>query len=111
VFPLAEGTEQQLALLVSASRGVWSEGIDVATDEGLRYVVERAGVSCRDAQARVGAGAAEPAYAERNRQDLLASGLWGVPCYRIGETFAAWGQDRFWMLREILRRHTQLWAG
>jgi 2-hydroxychromene-2-carboxylate isomerase len=105
VFPLAEGTEQQLALLVSASRGVWSEGIDVATDEGLRYVVERAGLSWPDATALIAGGAPESEYAERNRLDLLESGLWGVPCYRIG-TFGAWGQDRFWMLREILRRHT-----
>ena len=106
VFGLATGTEQQLELLVSASRAVFAEGVDVATDEGLQYVVERAGLSWPNARARIGAGAPEPEYAERNLADLLASGLWGVPCYRIGETFAAWGQDRFWMLREILRRQT-----
>jgi 2-hydroxychromene-2-carboxylate isomerase len=104
VFPLAEGTEAQLRLLLSAARAVWSEGVDVATDDGLRYVVERAALGWRDARERIAASSAEPEYAERNRAELLAAGLWGVPCYRIGE-FTAWGQDRFWMLREIARRH------
>ena len=104
VFPLAAGSEQQLAFLASASQGVFAEGIDVATDDGLRFVVERAGMSWGDAEQSIEAGALEPEYAERNRLDLLQSGLWGVPCYRVG-AFGAWGQDRFWMLREILRRH------
>ena len=106
VFPLADGTEQQLAFLTSASRGVFADGIDVATDEGLRYVVERAGIPWTDAAALINASAPPPEYAERNRLHLLESGLWGVPCYRLGPTFGAWGQDRFWMLREILRRST-----
>ncbi len=102
VFPLADGVTQQLDFLVSASSAVFAEGVDVATDPGLRYVVERAGLSWEEARERL-ASEADIEYAERNRQDLLASGLWGVPSYRIG-SFAAWGQDRFWMLRELLRR-------
>jgi 2-hydroxychromene-2-carboxylate isomerase len=101
-FPLATGTQQQLDFLLSASRAVFAEGVDVATDDGLRYVVERAGIPWEQARGRLASGA-DIDYAEENRRDLLASGLWGVPCYRIGE-FAAWGQDRFWMLSEILRR-------
>jgi 2-hydroxychromene-2-carboxylate isomerase len=96
VFGNAAGSEQQLALLVSAGRAVWSEGIDVGTDDGLRFVCERAGVD-----STVGD---DIDYAERNRLDLLDAGLWGVPCYRLGDGFAAWGQDRFWMLEELLRR-------
>jgi 2-hydroxychromene-2-carboxylate isomerase len=101
-FPLAAGTEQQLQLLVSAARGIFSEGVDVATDEGLRYVVERAGVNWDAARDRI-AKNADIDYSAHNREQLLDAGLWGVPCYRVG-TFGAWGQDRFWMLREILRR-------
>jgi 2-hydroxychromene-2-carboxylate isomerase len=97
-FPRAESTEQKLAFLVAAGRAVWSEGIDVGTDEGLRYVCERAGVDCVVDE--------DIDYAERNRLDLLEAGLWGVPCYRLGDAFTAWGQDRFWMLEELLRRAT-----
>ena len=103
VFPLATSTQQQLDFLVNAGRAAWSEGVDLARDDGLRYVCERAGIAWDDASARI---AADPDidYAERNREDLLAAGLWGVPCYRLGPGFAAWGQDRFWMLPELLRR-------
>jgi 2-hydroxychromene-2-carboxylate isomerase len=97
-FPRAEGTEEKLSFLVSAGRAVWSEGIDVGTDDGLRFVCERAGVDCEVDE--------DVDYAERNRLDLLEAGLWGVPCYRLGHAFAAWGQDRFWMLEELLRRAT-----
>jgi len=103
VFQLADGPEQQLEMIVSVARGIWSEGIDVATDEGLQFVVERAGLRWSDAAQTIASGA-EIEYAERNRLDLLQSGLWGVPCYRVGDEFAAWGQDRFWMLHELLRR-------
>jgi 2-hydroxychromene-2-carboxylate isomerase len=96
VFPLADGTEQQLAFLHAAATATWAEGIDVARDDGLRHVCEQAGVPWRDAPWGVD-------YAERNRRDLLRAGLWGVPCYRVGP-FTAWGRDRFWMLEELLRR-------
>jgi 2-hydroxychromene-2-carboxylate isomerase len=102
VFPLASSTEQQLDLLVSAGRAIWSEGVHVAGDPGLRYVCERAGIDWGVAQERIDAATALD-YAEENRRDLLAAGLWGVPCYRSGE-FSAWGQDRFWMLRDLVRR-------
>jgi 2-hydroxychromene-2-carboxylate isomerase len=102
VFTLATTTERQLDFLVSAGQAAWSEGLDLARDDGLRYVCERAGIPWEAAQERIVAGA-DIDYAERNRQDLLAAGLWGVPCYRVG-SFTAWGRDRFWMVRELLRR-------
>jgi 2-hydroxychromene-2-carboxylate isomerase len=103
VFQLAATTEQQLDYLVSAGRAVWAEGIDVAGDDGLAFVCERAEISWSDARALI-AGAGPIEYAEQNRLELLGAGLWGVPCYRVGEHFAAWGQDRFWMLPELLAR-------
>jgi 2-hydroxychromene-2-carboxylate isomerase len=101
-FELAESTEQQLDFLASAGRAVWSEGVDVGTDAGLAHVCERAGIAWEDARRRL-ADDPDLEYAERNRTDLLAAGLWGVPCYVAGD-FAAWGQDRFWMVEELLRR-------
>jgi 2-hydroxychromene-2-carboxylate isomerase len=102
VFPHDASTEEQLDFLVSAARAVWAEGVDLADDAGLRYVCERAGISWESARERIAAPAATE-YAEDNRRDLLLAGLWGVPCYRAGD-FRAWGQDRFWMVRELLWR-------
>jgi 2-hydroxychromene-2-carboxylate isomerase len=102
VFPLAASTEQQLDFLVSAGQAVWSEGVDVSGDKGLAFVCDRAGIDWDAARKRIAADVAIE-YAEDNRRDLLDAGLWGVPCYRAGG-FTAWGQDRFWMLPELLRR-------
>ena len=40
---------------------------------------------------------------EENRLQMMASGLWGVPSYRLlddkgKEIFATWGRDRIWLL-------------
>jgi 2-hydroxychromene-2-carboxylate isomerase len=103
VFPLASGTTAQLEFLAVAARATWSQGVDVARDEGLRHVCENAGIPWDAARDRIESGAGV-AYAEANRLDLLDAGLWGVPGYRVGRSFTAWGQDRFWMLEELLRR-------
>ena len=102
VFPLAVDLRQQLRFLASAGRGIWAEGIDVATDAGLRFVLERAGMDWGRAQAQLQRADAL-AYAESNRQALFEVGLWGVPSFRWGD-FTTWGQDRIWMLEEMERR-------
>ena len=102
-FPLASSTEQQLAFLTSAGQAIWSQGIDVATDEGLRFAAERAGLNWGEVKAKLNAGI-NLDYAEENRQALFGAGLWGVPSYRLGD-FATWGQDRLWMVQELLKRN------
>jgi len=83
-------------------RGVWSQGVDAGSDTGMRRIVECAGLDWRDAQSRLGNGDWR-AEAEANRQELFGLGLWGVPCFRFGET-TAWGQDRLWVIEDALRR-------
>ena len=34
---------------------------------------------------------------EKNRQEMFALGLWGVPSFRVGE-HSAFGQDRLWQV-------------
>lgn len=97
VFPLAEDVAQQLAFLCAAGRACWGEGIDLATDEGLRYAVEQAGMSWSRAKAML-TPPLDIEYAERNQQELFAAGLWGVPSYRLGD-WVSWGQDRHWVLQ------------
>ena len=103
-FTLAGDTTQQLALLVAAARAIWSQGVDVATDAGLRSVIEAAGMDWAAVRAKLDDGI-DLAQAEANRQALFAAGLWGVPSFRYGP-LVTWGQDRWWLVAEARRRLT-----
>jgi 2-hydroxychromene-2-carboxylate isomerase len=100
IWPLAE-REKKLARFVSeASRAIWSRGVDVATDSGLKQVVEACGLKWRDAQAAL-ADRSWIDQATRNRDDMVAAGSWGVPTFRLrGVTL--WGQDRLPVIEKLL---------
>jgi len=107
--PLGAGVERCLAVCMiagerlpdwvrHASRGIWSEGIDAASDGGLALLAERAGLDPAAALvAAKGSDEAWRAMVEENREALLDMGLWGVPSFRIGG-LTAWGQDRLDLL-------------
>jgi 2-hydroxychromene-2-carboxylate isomerase len=87
--------------VLTASRGIWAEAVDVASDRGLREVCERAGLdwpACADALR-------DPAMRERveaNTQALLDLGMWGVPVFVLdGDPY--WGQDRIEDVDRALR--------
>lgn len=98
----SEDSEQQLQYLCEAGVAVWGEGIDVASDEGLAWVCQQSGIDWNEAEASINAGI-DLSYAEQNKEALFEQGLWGVPCLTT-EGFATWGQDRLWMIDEMLRR-------
>lgn len=82
-------------------KGVWSEGIDAATDKGLRLIAERAGLNWQSAKEKM----QNPHWrkvAEQNRSEMTEYGVWGVPSFRVGST-VTWGQDRLWRVEEALR--------
>ncbi len=100
------GNEYLVAFLSAA----FAEGIDTSVESGLRTVVEVAGLSWSEAQARIGDNAYETIL-ESNRLAMVEEmGLWGVPSFRLrgpGDEpeLVAWGQDRLWLVsREIQRR-------
>ncbi len=105
-YPLAEDIDKQLTFLCAASRACWSQSIDLASDGGLRYVCQQAGLRWTDVQTRL-AGSLSLDYAEQNRVALFEAGFWGVPSFRLG-SFSTWGRDRLWMIEEILRRAGRL---
>ena len=100
VWPLAE-REKKLARFISeAAQAIWSKGIDVATDGGLRKVVEAAGLNWSDAQAALkDNGWIE--QATRNRDEMVAAGSWGVPTFRL-RGVTVWGQDRLPVIEKLL---------
>lgn len=107
--PLGQGVERCLAVLeyareqsrereflLTVGHATWALGIDIATDEGMRRVTEKAGLFWPDVMAAM-QDEAWKARAEENGESMLESGIWGVPCLRIGSC-ALWGQDRTWLL-------------
>jgi 2-hydroxychromene-2-carboxylate isomerase len=96
VFTYAESEQKGRDFLIQAGTAVWAEGIDVATDKGMRKVTGRCGLFWPDVvdvmerdDWREKAGA--------NRESMTESGSWGVPTMRLGD-FVVWGQDRDWLL-------------
>lgn len=78
--------------VLTAARAIWGEAVEVATDEGLRAVCERAGLDWAGCRAAVD----DPAMADRvraNTDELAGLGMWGVPVFTLGDE-CFWGQDR-----------------
>ncbi len=96
VFSHAETQRRSKEFAFAATAAIWERGIDVASDEGMREVSEEAGLIWPDV-IKAMKDDSWRAEAEANRAAMTESGLWGVPTVRIGE-FAAWGQDRDWLL-------------
>jgi 2-hydroxychromene-2-carboxylate isomerase len=111
LFPWARERGRAGELLQAFTDAAFAEGIDTGTDAGLRRVVERAGLSWAEARTHVDVDDQWREELELNRQTMFASGLWGVPSFRIlgddGQpTFCTWGQDRIWLVEQELRRRS-----
>ena len=92
VFHLAQEQGRGLDFARSCARGIWSEAVDLTTDEGVALVATRAGLD-RDAALAATQSDTWRASCEENRTALGEMGLWGVPCFRSGDR-VTWGQDR-----------------
>ncbi len=108
--PVGAGVERGLAVAVSQDRnetgrapafiqsflkGVFAEGVDAAGD-GLYALAARADIPADDVNAALAREDWRETI-EANRQDLFASGLWGVPTFKVGAR-ATFGQDRLWLV-------------
>lgn len=92
------GREREWVL--RASRAIWAEAVDVATDDGLRPLCEQAGLAWSDCTVAL----ADPALLARVEGDtaaLVALGHWGVPVLTFGDALF-WGQDRIAELEHAL---------
>jgi 2-hydroxychromene-2-carboxylate isomerase len=88
--------------VLEASRGIWAEAIDVATDPGLRRVCERAGLDWGACSEAIGDERLR-ARVERNTDELIERGHWGVPVFVFREELF-WGQDRIEDLETVLTK-------
>jgi 2-hydroxychromene-2-carboxylate isomerase len=110
LWPWSRERGRAAELLLSFTRAAFAEGVDTASDTGMRHVVEGAGLPWDEARARLGRDESWRAELEANREALFGMGLWGVPSFRLlggpGEPdFHSFGQDRIWRIEaEVERR-------
>jgi 2-hydroxychromene-2-carboxylate isomerase len=102
LLPWARDQGRGYEYCLSFLRGVWAHGVDAGSNAGLRRIVEAAGLSWSEARPHIGNDDWR-AEAEANRREMFELGLWGVPCFRVGDV-ATWGQDRLWVIESELQR-------
>ncbi len=109
LFPAATELGHGLDFVSAYLSAAWAEGVDITGEAGLAQVAGRAGLDWT--QLRDHARDSDwQSLLEDNLQSMLASGLWGVPSFRVTggndtKPFACWGQDRIWRVAdEIARR-------
>jgi len=86
--------------VINTTRGIWSQALDVVSDDELRRVCEGVGLDWSECVAALDDEAIS-AVLEANRQRLTELGQWGVPTFAWrGEVF--WGQDRIVDLESAL---------
>lgn len=98
---VAERAGRLEPFILSVMAGVWADGIDTASDDGLRMLVERAGLEWSEV-VPVLSDDSWRNEADRNRKELARLGQYAAPTYRLGD-WVTWGQDRIWMLEERIR--------
>jgi 2-hydroxychromene-2-carboxylate isomerase len=107
LYPYAVSKKRGGEFLLSFCQAAFAEGIDTGTDEGLKKVVERAGLGWLDTVAHADHEGWRIEL-EANRETMLSLGLWGVPSFRLrgpsGPDFCTWGQDRIWLVEDEIRR-------
>jgi len=119
VDPVGVPTERGLAVLHRAieaghgpqflesfMRGVWAEGLDARSDDGLLRIARRAGLDAAFVASALG-DTAWREVARANREHMLALGLWGVPSFQVDANPAHWGQDRLWRVEQDLIAATE----
>jgi 2-hydroxychromene-2-carboxylate isomerase len=99
-FYYAKSQGRERDFLLAAGKAIWSEGVDIATDEGMEHVADGSGLFWPELKAAL-APDDWRAIVEQNREAMSESGVWGVPSFRVGE-LALWGQDRDWLLARMI---------
>lgn len=87
----------------------WSEGKDMSLDENLKLAIEACSLDWNEAKHHLDNSEWQQPI-EENRLQLIKSGLWGVPSFRLidhknNELFSSWGRDRIWLLTHKINNY------
>jgi 2-hydroxychromene-2-carboxylate isomerase len=105
LFDYARSQGLEVEYLLSYARAVNAEGIRSETDRGLERIVTRAGLDWQHAKTLL-ADQNWRTWAEENRSEMYACGLWGVPSFRYGD-INCWGQDRLWVIDNEINKKVE----
>ncbi len=114
LFPAALNLGKGMAYVTAYLQAAWMDGVDIATEAGLKTVAARAGLDWQalqdarpgtDGKGTDGKGTDWKGLLDDNLNEMLGAGLWGVPSFRVsgGSTeppFTCWGQDRIWRVED-----------
>ena len=92
VAQLAAAKGRAREFVLEAGKGIWGEAIDVSSEEGLREICTRAGLSWQECVAALEDPASRE-LVERDTNALAKLGHWGVPVLVLRDELF-WGQDR-----------------
>ena len=100
IWPFAEKEGRLREWLRAAAVGIWSQGINAASDNGLKFLVENAGLDWNRARRWLDDDSWRD-LAEDNRNAMMEAGSWGVPSFMTQDDMV-WGQDRFAIIEHSL---------
>lgn len=84
-----------------AFTGLWEQELNLADPATVTRLADESGLPGEKLVAQAGSNEISAAY-EQNRQEAIASGVFGSPCWVLdGEVF--WGQDRIELLADALK--------
>jgi len=96
LFEFAQQQGKEITLFESIARGAWSENLDAASEQGMKIMIERAGLNWTEAH-QLTFGQLNNDWhdwAQENLLELYELNHWGVPCFKF-EDLAVFGQDCF----------------
>jgi len=110
LYPFSKTKKRDGEYLLEFCRLAWSQGKDMSLEENLKTAIENASLDWHEAQQYLDNDDWKETL-EINRQQLIKSGLWGVPSFRIidndnKELFSTWGRDRIWLLTHELQHYS-----
>jgi len=82
--------------LTGVGKAIFAEAVIASSDEGMQIIAERAGLFWPELHEAMKSDEWR-AEVKVNHELLDATGLWGVPVFKIGDQ-AFWGQDRDWLV-------------
>lgn len=108
MFPYADAQGKGGEYLHEFCKMAWSEGIDLSREANLKKLVGRAGLDWDEAAELLDTEDWKDVF-EANRLQIMESGLWGVPSFRLlddagNELFSVWGRDRIWLLAHEIQK-------
>ena len=109
LFPAAAKLGRSMEFVTAYLQAAWVDGVDIATEAGLKAVAAEAGLDWQALQ-QAQQGTDWEAVLDDNLSEMLGAGLWGVPSFRVSggsteQPFSCWGQDRIWRVEsEIAAR-------